>query len=449
VSARRQGKVASIARTAATGGDLDAEFLAWSTSLPVDRRLLEVDCEGSIAHVAGLLVAGLLVPDEAQQLTDALAALPGRVARGEVTLREDEEDVHMAVEALLRTELGDLAGKLHTGRSRNDQVALDLKLWCRRAVARVEQSIDAVVHAASAWSERHGDVAMPTYTHRQVAIPALGKIWMAGALTEGLVRDRALLAAVRTELADSPLGAGAVGGTTLPIDPHIAARALGFARGPSNPIDAVGQRDHALLLLFVCARLGLHLGRFATDIIELSSDGLVELGGAIAGGSSMMPHKRNPDLFELVRGQAALRHGELVAMLTTFQGLGSGYHRDLQQDKQVIFSAVDGVCGCLRMVVIALTHVRPVPERCLRVLADGDAVATDLCEGLVASGWAFRAAYAAVGTLVVTQRQVGKRLVDLTASDLQAAGLPESLLNRLDPQQAAERRAPGGPQSSG
>ena len=430
----------SIARTAATGGELDAEFLAWSTSLPVDRRLLAFDCEGSIAHVAGLKAAGLLTDVEARTLTDALRSLPERVARGEVAL-PDEEDVHMAVEAWLVREVGDVAAKLHTGRSRNDQVALDLKLWCRDAVTRIETAIDGAIAAADAWAQRHGEVPMPSYTHRQIAIPTLARVWIDGALQQGLRRDRALLQAVRVELAESPLGAGAVGGTTLPIDASLTAAALGFASGPLNPIDAVGQRDHALLLLFACARIGLHLARFSADVIELCSDGLVRLGGAIAGGSSMMPHKRNPDLFELVRGQAALRHGELVQLLAAFQGLGSGYHRDLQQDKQVIFASVDGVLGCLRMIAIALPHVELLPTACLEALVDGDAVATDLCEGLVAAGVPFRDAYAKVGALVAQQRAAGRRLADLGPDDLEAAGIPGDLVVRLDPTSAAQRRA--------
>lgn len=431
----------SIARTAATGGALDPEFLTWSTSLPIDRRLLEEDCRGSVAHVQGLLAGGLLTADEAKALTDALESLPAKVASGEVVLQADEEDVHMAVESWLRDAVGDVAGKLHTGRSRNDQVATDLKLWCREAVGRVEARIDAVLAAASAWAERHAGVVLPAYTHRQVAIPTMAPLWMDGALSLALRRDRALLSGVRDELAESPLGGGAVGGTTLPVDTSVSAAALGFDTPPGNPLDAIGQRDHALLLVFVCARIGLHLGRFSADIIELASDGLVKLGGAIAGGSSMMPHKRNPDLFELVRGQSALRQGELVQLMVTFQGLGAGYHRDLQQDKQVLFAAVDGVLDCLRMIEISLANFELLAEPCLQALVRGDAVATDLCEGLVAGGMAFRDAYGKVGALVAAQRAAGKRLADLTADDLTAADMDPALLDRLDPVTAAKRRA--------
>ncbi|MBL4683781.1 MAG: argininosuccinate lyase [Nannocystaceae bacterium] len=431
----------SIARTAATGGSLDPDFLAWSTSLPVDRRLLEVDCRGSIAHVKGLLAAGFLNAEEATRLTDALLALPARVAAGEVELPPQEEDVHMAVEAVLHAELGDVAHKLHTGRSRNDQVATDLALWLRDAVDTVETGIDNVLEAVDQWIERHGETVMPSYTHRQVAIPCLARVWLHGVLSESLGRDRAMLASVRAELANSPLGAGAIGGTTLPLDTAVTAEALGFASGPRNPIDAVGQRDAALTLLYVASRIGLHISRLCTDVIELVSDGLMTLGGAIAGGSSMMPHKRNPDLFELVRGQAALRRGELLALMGTMHGLGSGYLRDLQQDKEILFRSVDGTAVVLRMVVIALSHVTPNPDACLAALSRGDAIATDLCEALVQRGAAFRDAYTAVGKLVVQQRAANKRLFDLTEADLTALGLPADVLAVLDLEASARIRA--------
>lgn len=433
--------VSSIARTEATGGALDPDFLRWSTSLPVDRRLLEVDCRGSIAHVAGLLAADLLQADEAKRLTDALTQLPGRVASGEVTLPEDEEDVHMAVESVLRAQLGPVAAKLHTGRSRNDQVATDLALWLRDAVEQLEGQVDALLAAAQTWIDTYGETVMPSYTHRQVAIPCLARIWLDGTLVQGLRRDRTLLAAVRAELQHCPLGAGAIGGTTLPVDPAVTSAALGFAFGPSNPIDAVGQRDAGLTLLFVTARIGLHLSRLCTDVIELVSDGLMKLGGAIAGGSSMMPHKRNPDLFELVRGQAALRRGELLSLMGTLHGLGGGYLRDLQQDKEILFRGVDGTREVLSMVALALRHITPNEEQCLVALTHGDAIATDLCEELVRRGTAFRDAYGAVGALVAQQRTVGKRLFDLTKDDLTALGLPPEVLTVLDLRASARRRA--------
>lgn len=431
----------TIARTAATGGGLDPAFLAWQTSLPIDRRLLEVDVRGSIAHVETLVAAELITAEEGTALTDALRSLPAKVEAGKVELDENEEDVHMAVEAWLHQELGDVAKKLHTGRSRNDQVATDLKLWTRSAVAQLNEALNLVVERVDAWSDEHGETAMPAYTHRQVAIPTLARIWIDAALSQPLARDQALLGAAADELMVSPLGAGAIGGNTLPIDASIAARHLEFSGPPVNPIDSVGERDAALSLAFVCSRIGLHLNRFCADMVELTSDGLVKLGGAIACGSSMMPHKKNPDLFELVRAQAALRHGELVGLLTTFQGLGSGYHRDLQQDKTLLFSSVDGTLACLKMIAIALENFEPVADACLQALREGDAIATDLTERLVADGVPFREAYQTVGALVASQREAGKRLVDLTAADLDAAGLPQSLLGHLDPAASAQHRA--------
>lgn len=430
-----------IARTAATGGELDPAFVAWSSSFRWDRRLLEHDCKGSVAHVEGLARAGLVSADEARLLVDALGSLPARVAAGEVVLPDDEEDVHMAVEAWLTAELGPVVEKLHTARSRNDQVATDLQLWCRDAVRAIDDGIARIVTAVERFVAKNGEVAMPAYTHRQVAIPVLARTWIAGALLEPLRRDRRLLVLVADELAASPLGAGAIAGTTLPIDPELTASALGFAHGPRNPIDAVGHRDHATSLVFACARIGGHLGRFSADVVELASDGLVKLGGAIAGGSSMMPHKRNPDLFELVRGEAALRQGELVALMGLLHGIGSGYHRDLQHDKPLVFAAVDGVRGCLDMVALGLGHIELDAERCRTALVEGDAIATDLCEALVASGMPFREAYRRIGALVGAQRQAGRRLAQLDAATLEAQGLPQLLLQHLDPLASARRRS--------
>jgi argininosuccinate lyase len=276
-------------------------------------------------------------------------------------------------------------------------------------------------------------------------VPVLASTWIDAALTRPLTRDRALLGVCLDELAVCPLGAGALGGTTLPIDPRIAAAQLEVPRPVENPVDAVGQRDVALTLLFCCARISLHLARFCADVVELSSDGLCDLSGAIACGSSMMPHKKNPDLFELVRGHAALRHGELTALLAAFHGLGSGYHRDLQHDKALLFSSVDGTLSCLRMITLALPHLHLRPDACLRALRDGDAIATDLCEHLVTLGVPFRDAYRRIGALVAHQRARGLRLADLGPGDLATAALaplalPTSLLDHLDPTASAHAR---------
>lgn len=430
----------SIARTDATGGGLDPEFLAWQTSLPFDKRLLDVDCAGSVAHVGTLVAAGILTEAEGDQLVEALEAIPDKVRSGELELPM-EEDVHMAVEILVKQLAGEVADKLHTGRSRNDQVATDLKLWIRLAGNELDARLEAVERAVATWVEAHGEVAMPAYTHRQVAIPVLGRLWVEAALTQPLGRDRRFLRMLGIELARCPLGAGAIGGNTFDTDNDLAAKALGFAGGPLNPIDAVGQRDHALTLGFMCARIGMHLARFCADMVELASDGLVEMDGAIACGSSMMPHKRNPDLFELVRAQASQRYGDLVALLTTFQGLGSGYHRDLQHDKEILFRAFDGTVNALRMVTLALGHMRPKPEPCLQALREGDAVATDLTEFLVKQGTPFRTAYKQIGALVAAQRAKQKRLYQLEAADLESHGLPLELLEQLDPAKSAHARA--------
>jgi len=432
--------VSSIARTAATGGDLDPSFFAWQTSLPFDRRLLPEDLEGSRAHVRGLLRAGLVTRDEADRLLAGLAELADEAAAGRLTL-PDEEDVHMAVERCLRERLGAVADKLHTGRSRNDQVATDLALWSRRAVRALQAAIDDLLAAAERLAQRHGDVPMPAYTHRQVAIGVLAATWIDAALGRPLARDRRLLDAVLDELDECPLGAGAIAGTTLPLDREATAADLGFSRGPTNPMDAVGARDGALALVFACQRILSHLARFAADMVELCADGLWALDGAIACGSSMMPHKKNPDLFELVRGRAALGLGDLAALAALFHGLGTGYHRDLQYDKIVLFRAIDGTRDALAMITLSLGHVAPDADACRRALERGDAIATDLTELLVARGVPFREAYRRVGALVAAQRAKGARLVDLRADELTEAGFPAEAASLLDVAHAARRRA--------
>lgn len=430
----------SIARTDATGGALDPSFLAWQTSLPVDRHLIAEDIEGSRAHVARLRRAGLLTDEEADRLDAGLAAIAREAADGTLDL-PTEEDVHMAVEKLLRDRLGPVADKLHTGRSRNDQVATDFALWCRRAAADLERGIEQVQQAARNLAGRHAEVPMPAYTHRQVAIGVLVPTWLDAALVLPLERDLGLLRTVRGELAACPLGAGAIAGTTLPLDTDEVARHLGFERGPDNPIDAVGSRDAAQLLTFACHRISSHISRFAADMVEFVSDGLWTLDGAIACGSSMMPHKRNPDLFELVRGHAALRLGDVAALAALLHGLGTGYHRDLQHDKEIVFRAVRGTRDALDMIALALGHVAPDEAACRRALERGDAIATDLTECLVAAGVPFRDAYRRVGRLVAEQRARGARLVDLTPEALREAGFPAEAVELLDVAEAARRRA--------
>lgn len=445
-------KPQAIARTQATGGSLDPDFFQWQTSLDVDIELLAVDVLGSLAHVETLRSAGILSDEEAKTLHLALRELPDQVRDGKVTL-PDEEDVHMAVESWLHQEVGDVAKKLHTGRSRNDQVAVDLKLWMRPQVQRLDAMLKKVARAAADFSKQFGETAMPAYTHRQVAIPVLARLWIDAALTLPLERDRALLSGVLAELEESPLGGGAIGGNTLPIDAGAAAQILGFARGPKNPIDAIGQRDHALLLAFVCARASMHLARFAADVVEAVSDGLLTLGGRIACGSSMMPHKRNPDLFELVRAQSALRQGELTALMQTFHGLTTGYHRDFQQDKQLLFGCVEGTVDALRMTALGVSELTLNAQKARELLERGDAIATDLTEALVARGVPFRTAYQRIGALVSAQRVRGQRLVDLPVEQLAEHGFFEGLDDAarqelqaqwstlVDVQASAERRA--------
>lgn len=433
--------MSNIARTKATGGTLDPDFLRWQTSLPVDRVLLREDVRGSLAHLKVLAAAGLISGEEHDLMASALTGLPERVESGAVQLPL-EEDVHMSVETWLRSEVGEVADKLHTGRSRNDQVVTDFMLWCREARANLVAAVEDVREGVLEWQARHAEVVMPAYTHRQVALSVPATMWIDACLDAPAARDlRLLTTTVAEELEACPLGAGAIAGTTLDTDRRIAAQELEFARAHDNPIDAVGDRDYALSLCFAAARIALHYSRFCADVIELVGAGLARLGGAVACGSSMMPHKRNPDLFELVRADSARRQADLQALMSTIQGLGTGYHRDFQQDKTIVFGCVQAVIADARMVRLGLRHLDLEPDACLEALRKGDAVATDMCEHLVALGTPFRQAYGIVGALVAAQREAGRRLTDLEAADLEAHGLPLALLEDLDPQRSAARRA--------
>ena len=429
--------MATIARTSVIDGDLNPDFLEWQSSLDIDHRLLREDVEGSLAHIQVLLAAKLLEQSDAETLTRALEGLPNKVEAGDVVLPK-EEDIHMAIESWLRTEIGEVADRLHTARSRNDQVAVDMKLWCRKARVQLGSAIQRVLFAVEKWNKEYGEVAMPCYTHRQVALPIQAQVWTNAALSLPLKRDLRWLDHLDEELRSCPLGAASIAGSTLPIDPRIAAEQLGFASRFENSIDAVGDRDYLCTLVFICSRIGIHLSRFCGDVVEFASDNLLVIGSAIACGSSMMPHKRNPDLFELVRAQAAMRQGDLVGIMGLFHGLGSGYHRDLQLDKTVVFRAFDQTMECLRMIDLGVRHLQCNQEVCSQTLSRNDAIATDLCETLVRLGMPFRQAYGKIGRLVAQQRSCGKRLMDLQVSDLETVGLPLELLERLDVKRSAE-----------
>ena len=381
------------------GGPSEA-LLAYTVSLPFDRRLAAVDIEGSRAHVRGLARGGLVTDDEATAVLAALDAVSAELADGSFAFQPSDEDIHTAVERRV-TELTPAGAKLHTGRSRNDQVATDLRLWTKGALAAVAAAVVDLQATLLARSEEVGGAYLPGYTHVQRAQPVLLAHHL---LAHGwaLARDVDRLLDARRRADVSPLGAGALAGSSLPLDPDATAADLGFASRFENSLDAVSDRDFVAEALFALALLGVHLSRIGEEWVLWSSDefGFVSVDDAYATGSSMLPNKKNADIAELARGKTGRLVGHLAGFLTTLKGLPLAYNRDLQEDKEPLFDAVDqvqlGLVALDGMVATTTFHA----DR-MAAAADGSmAAATDLAEHLVARGMPFREAHAVVGGLV-------------------------------------------------
>jgi argininosuccinate lyase len=408
-----------------------------------DRRLLGVDVRGSLAHVAMLREVGLLTAEEADTITAGLETILSEAADGSFAFVDTDEDVHSAVERRLGELVGDLAGKLHTGRSRNDQVALDLRLYLLDAVdARVAQ-IESFIGALVDQARRVGDTVVASYTHVQQAqaVPLahhlLAYAWM-------LLRDIGRFRDVRVRLDESPLGAGASGGSSLPLEPGFTAQQLGLSDVFANSMDAVGSRDLAAEFVWCVTQSMLHLSRLAEELVLWCSTefGWMTLSDAYATGSSAMPQKKNADVAELVRGKAATVIGDLAAITALQKGLPMTYNRDLQEDKRSVFHADDTLAGALDalggLVATAEFHP-PAPTPWVSAL--------DLAEVLVERGVPFREAHHVVGRLVSTLVADGKELTDLAGSDLVAfdARFEPGDVERLDPiSSVTHRRTAGG-----
>jgi argininosuccinate lyase len=378
----------------------DAAALEWGSSFKVDRRLFEDDVTGSLAWARALAQAGVLARDEARQIEDALADMLERALRDPGFVGGPDEDVHSFVERVLVERLGDAGRRLHTGRSRNEQVSVDLRLYLRRRIPLLQRAVARVVQALAAQAASAGDALMPAFTHFRPAQPVLvAHFFLAHAAP--LRRDSERLGAARAEADWLPLGSGAVAGTSYPIDVHALARDLGFSRIVPNSIDASSDRDFAATFLYACALTMIHLSRLAEDFVILSGDEhhFFDLSDALSTGSSMMPQKKNPDPLELVRGKSGRALGHLVALLTTMKGLPSGYNQDLQEDKEAVFDAEDTLAGCLAVaasVVDGLTINRGRAE----AAASGLLLATDVADYLVGRGVPFRRAHEIVAALV-------------------------------------------------
>ncbi|MEN8158765.1 MAG: argininosuccinate lyase [Myxococcota bacterium] len=373
----------------------------FSASIDFDRALARYDLRGSIAHAEMLASSGLIPAADAEAIVAGLRAIGEEIEAGSFPFDPKLEDIHMNVEARLREKIGPVAGRLHTGRSRNDQVATDLLLYLRDAAIAARHGIAALREVLIGRAREHVDTVLPGYTHLQRAQPVrLAHHWLA--FEAMLARDAGRFADLDGRLAEAPLGAGALAGSTLPLDRDATAGALGFARPNPNSMDAVASRDAALEFLAAGAICMVHLSRLAEELVLWSSTefGFVELADAFATGSSLMPQKKNPDVPELVRGKSGRAIGNLVSLLTVLKGLPLTYNRDMQEDKEPIFDTARTLGDSLAVMAGALATLRVNARRMRSAADDPMLLATDLAETLVREGVPFREAHEAVGKIV-------------------------------------------------
>lgn len=408
-------------------------FERLNASIPFDVRLAPYDIRGSIAHARMLGERGIVSREEAAELERGLRAVLEEVEGGRFSWTLSDEDVHTAVERRLREIIGDVALKLHTGRSRNDQVALDLHLFVRDAADRISEALLAVMRALVEVAEANRDLVLPGYTHLQRAQPVLLSHHFL-AHFGAFERDLKRLEAAREAASVSPLGAAALGGTPHPIEPALTAKELGM-EPLSNSLDAVSERDFALDLLYAAAVLGIHLSRLGEEWVLWTSAefGFARLDDAYSSGSSIMPQKKNPDAYELMRGKTGRLVGNLTTLLVTLKGLPLGYQKDLQEDKEPIFDSVDAVLAVLAVLPEMLRTATFDGER-MAAAAGGFALATELADFLAARGVPFREAHRAVGRLVRRCEESGTTLEQVSEEELAAAHpelaeLPRELLS--------------------
>ena len=419
----------------------------FTSSLLVDRALYPHDVAGSRAHVKALVRVKLLTPREGRRLDAGLRRVLDELDAGRFRFHRADEDVHMAIERRLTELIGPLGGKLHTGRSRNDQVALDLRLWLRAECDALDADLARLQRALVAVARRHQDAVLPGYTHLQRAQPVLLAHHLL-AYHEMLARDRTRLRDCRARADELPLGAGALAGAGFPIDRAYVARLLGFARVARNSIDAVADRDAAVEFLAAAAIAAVHLSRVAEELVLWTSEefGFVRLPDAFATGSSMMPQKKNPDVAELVRGRTGRVLGALVALLTTLKGLPLAYNRDLQEDKALLFDAAATLRSSLAVLAAMLPALHFDTAR-MAAAADGLLLATDIADLLVERGVPFRRAHEIVGGLVRHCLATGATFRDLDDATLRrhVPQLEPVVIRGLTPARSvARRRVVGG-----
>jgi argininosuccinate lyase len=445
-------KLSPVSRSGRFASGPAAEVADFSESISFDWRLWQHDLAGSLAHAAMLRQVGLLTPDEFRAIQAGLGAIAADIAAGRFAWKREFEDVHMNIEAEL-TRRVPAGAKLHTGRSRNDQVALDLRLWLRDEIAALSAELRGLQRALAELGAANASVVIPGYTHLQRAQPVYFAHHLL-AYVEMLDRDRDRLADGARRLNVCPLGAGALAGSTLPLDREFVARQLGFVdekgrpRLTENSMDAVSDRDFVVEFAAAGALLAVHLSRLAEDVILWAGAefNFVRIADAYTTGSSLMPQKRNPDVAELTRGKSGRVIGNLVALLTVLKGLPMTYNRDLQEDKERLFDTADTVRACVRLMTAMLAHTSVNAAACAAAARDPLLLATDLADHLVRNGMAFRQAHQVVGAVVARAEQLSRPLDQLTLEELrrvEPAFGPDALaVFNLD-QALARRALPG------
>lgn len=393
----------------------------YSESVSFDWRLYRYDIAGSIAHAAALTAAGIITADERQKIENELRAIENEIESGKFEWDRSLEDVHMNIEAALTERIGAAGAKLHTARSRNDQIALDLRLYVKAESAALSASLRSLQTALLDLAEQHVDVVMPGYTHLQRAQSILFPHYLFGQI-EAFERDVDRLRDCGRRTDVLPLGSGALAGSTIVLDRELIARELGFSRVSQNSLDAVGDRDFVCEFLFCLAMVGLHFSRLSEDLILWSTSefGFLEFSDPFCTGSSLMPQKRNPDMAELTRGKTGRLYGNLMSILTVMKALPSSYNRDLQEDKEALFDSVDTVRAALEVFTAMLPELEINRQRMEAAASDPNLFATDLAEYLVKKGAPFREAHEIVGRLVLYAAQAKLPLNQIPLSKMQS-----------------------------
>ncbi|MBM7600851.1 argininosuccinate lyase [Virgibacillus halotolerans] len=416
---------------------------AYTASIHFDKRLAKYDIQGSLAHVEMLKVCGILPASDTEEISKGLKAVAAKIETGEAELSEQHEDIHMNIEKLLIDEVGPVGGKLHTGRSRNDQVALDMRLYLREALLEITQLLVHLQEALHQQAKANLDTVLPGYTHLQRAQPVLFAHHMM-AYVFMFQRDVERLTDSWKRVNKSPLGAGALAGTTFPIDRELVAEQLQFDGICENSLDAVSDRDFVVEFLADSALIAAHLSRLCEELVQWSSAefNFIELDDAFSTGSSMMPQKKNPDVAELVRGKTGRVYGHLIGMLTTLKGLPLAYNKDMQEDKEGMFDTVETLRGALALFAPMVETMDVKKENMYEAVSNDFSNATDLADYLVGKGMAFRESHAVVGQVVLHCINENKYLLDLTLEEFQdfSALIEEDIFTLLRPEAVVNAR---------